>query len=111
VPWPRLKQLWKYVSSNRLAIRRESFLNLGGFRHLYTSYGFEDTDLGLRAWHLDLRFLRADQDIFHLAPFTREEALGPAQQTRKRLMRTTARKFFLFHHAFDSLEWTTWLIL
>lgn len=67
-PWNEIPCGWKFVSTFCLAIRRELFLRLGGFRYAYYRYGFEDTDLGLRAWKAAARFQLLPQDVWHLGP-------------------------------------------
>lgn len=42
---------FRYVISAVLALRRELFLDLGGFDERFVGYGGEDWDLGYRAWN------------------------------------------------------------
>lgn len=42
---------FRYVISAVLAVRRELFLDLGGFDEGFVGYGGEDWDLGYRAWN------------------------------------------------------------
>ena len=66
--WNQIPAGWKFVSTFCLGFRRELFEKLGGFRWSYSRYGFEDTDLGFRAWQEKARFEMLDQDVWHVGP-------------------------------------------
>lgn len=108
VDWMALAKPWRYASTYCLALRRTDFERLGGFRLWYSKYGFEDTDLGLRAVGLGLKLKRSNSDVFHLSPLTRQEAFNhPARRRREGAMRESARKYFILNDAVDSLDWLT----
>jgi len=46
-----------WLSGGSSIIRRDLFLKLGGFDHIYEPFYFEDTDLGLRAWRSGYKLL------------------------------------------------------
>jgi glycosyltransferase involved in cell wall biosynthesis len=110
-PWMKKSQPWRYVSSNCLAVPRQAFLAWGGFRHWYTDYGFEDTDLGIRAWRNGAHLHLSKNSVFHLAPVDRGTWMAIPQVMRNSLLRKNARKFLLINQAIDSLEWMARLIL
>lgn len=58
VKWDSIDYKWKYVCTYALSIKTETFKVISGFRNSFYSYGFEDTDLGLRLNELS----------FHLSP-------------------------------------------
>lgn len=66
--WEALWAYWKYTCTYSLSLKRERFFDLGGFRPQYNRYGFEDVDLGYRAYLAGLRFGYLDSDVFHLYP-------------------------------------------
>lgn len=66
--WESLWSYWKYTCTYCLSIKRKTFFDLGGFRPQYNRYGFEDVDLGYRAYLSNLRFGYLNSDVFHLYP-------------------------------------------
>lgn len=110
-PWAQMEQPWKYASTFCLSLRRSQFVRLGGFRLWYSSYGFEDTDLGLRAYRQGLRLHRLESNVFHLAPHARGTWTSGPQSKRDGRLRRSARKYLLINNAVDSLEWLAHLVL
>ncbi len=66
--WETLWAYWKYTCTYSLSLKRRDFFELGGFRPQYNQYGFEDVDLGFRAYLGGLRFGYSNSDVFHLYP-------------------------------------------
>ena len=54
--WNTIDLPWKYISTNTLCVKKDVFYKVGRFRKNYTSYGFEDTDLGWRLYHTGEKF-------------------------------------------------------
>lgn len=46
--WQSLPQPWMYFMTYALSISKKKFMQAGGFRTNYISYGYEDLDLGFR---------------------------------------------------------------
>jgi GT2 family glycosyltransferase len=109
-PWMQRPQPWRYVSTYCLALRRHEFARLGGFRVWFAKYGFEDTDLGLRAHRRGLRLALSSSDVFHLSPHPRDAGLKQAGKKRGTLMRESARRYFVLNDAVESLDWLTHLM-
>lgn len=107
VPWMERPQPWRMTSTYCLAIRREHFVELGGFRIWFAKYGFEDTDLGLRAYKKGWRLKRSDSDVFHLSPHPRRQGMRGPSVRRDNRMRESARRYFILNGAADSLGWLT----
>lgn len=74
VDWNDDRWRWRHVSTFCLSIKKEHFKALGWFKQTFTGYGFEDTDLGLRAHRAGLSFLLSREQVYHLKhPFLRSE--------------------------------------
>lgn len=63
--WHEQKFPWQWASSFCLALSRGYFRELGGFRESFDQYGFEDTELGFRAWLRGGKFQRIKEEVFH----------------------------------------------
>lgn len=64
--WNNLELPWKYISTNTLCVKKEVFERVGRFRRNYTSYGFEDTDLGWRLYHTGEKFFLNPRNTYHI---------------------------------------------
>lgn len=111
VPWMQSEQPWRWASTFCLAVERSKFFELGGFRLWYSTYGFEDTDFGLRAHRAGLRLKRSNANVFHLSPHGLEGWKRDSRRARDNRLRLSARKYFLANHATESLTWLTHLML
>jgi len=91
--WSELPQYWKYTCTYALAVNKKIFVDLGGFYPNFTTYGFEDTDLGYRYHKAGKRFELNKLVLYHLtAPNKRHSYL--AKQAR---IARSARIFYLNH--------------
>jgi len=52
-----------WISGGSSIVRRDLFLELGGFDDIYDPFYFEDTDLGLRAWRSGYKLLWEPQSV------------------------------------------------
>lgn len=105
--WMREEDPWRWASTFCFAVEKRKFDELGGFRLWYDSYGFEDTDFGLRAHRAGMILRKSSSDVFHLSPL-----LGPPQTfALDGRLRFSARKFLLVNGALESLSWLTHLTL
>ncbi len=66
--WEDLPNKWRFVSTYTLSLPRSAFYQCGRFRRNFTSWGFEDTDLGYRLYRLGLKFFLNPVDVFHQTP-------------------------------------------
>ncbi len=82
---------WKWTSTYCLALPKDLFLELGGFRRSFYCYGFEDTDLGFRLAHSSRPLKVLNQDVFHLpTPTERSEYAADFNQRKKLLKKSFA---------------------
>ncbi len=95
--WMGIPDYWKYACTYSLSLKRETFLNLGKFRKTYVSYGFEDTDFGFTAHQKGLRFYLERTPLYHLTPLTEKARYRHSMYFKHKLMRTTAKTFFVNH--------------
>jgi glycosyltransferase involved in cell wall biosynthesis len=109
--WMDCEQPWRWASTFCLAVERAKFEELGGFRLWYSTYGFEDTDFGLRAHRAGLRLRRSNSDVFHLSPHTLDGWKRDSRRARDNRLRLSARKYFLANGACESLPWLTHLMI
>lgn len=68
---------WKYFSTNNSSVRRGDLDALGGFDENFTTYGFEDLELGWRLVterEVTLRFVEGARSL-HIHPHTLQEVL------------------------------------
>jgi len=98
-PWQEMSSFWKYVCTYGLSVRSSQFRDVNGFRSVFNSYGFEDTDLGFRLAKNGARFLKSPLVTYHLwhAPFRSE--FGNSELMRNQLLQKTGRIFF--RHALE----------
>ena len=89
--WNNLELPWKYISTNTLCVRRAVFEKVGRFRKNYTSYGFEDTDLGWRLYQTGEKFFLNPSRTYHI--FRRSEFFH-LNFIKQRLLGSSAHIFF-----------------
>lgn len=95
--WMSVPDCWKYVCTYSLSMKRSVFRRLGGFRKTYVSYGFEDTDLGYTAFQQNLRFYLEKEPLYHLTPFSEKARYRHSMYYKHRLLKVTAKTFFVNH--------------
>ena len=93
-PWQEMECFWKYVCTYGLSIRTKLFRELGGFRSNFSTYGFEDTDLGYRLSQKGAKFLKSDLSAFHLWHPTHGQKGRNSEVSRIKMLETTGRLFF-----------------
>ena len=99
--WNQKKLPWKYVSTNTLCLKSSVFKEVGWFRKNYTSYGFEDTDLGYRLFQAGFRFKLNPLDTYHL--YRPSEFLN-SMELRQKLLGFSAKLFFHNNHCLSGYE-------
>lgn len=92
--WENTSDIWRWTSTYCLAVSKNDFFAIGGFRRSFYCYGFEDTDLGYRLHQrkVDLKVL--DSDVFHL----------PFQETRSEYAKDILRRKKLLLKSFEVFE-------
>jgi GT2 family glycosyltransferase len=94
-PWEEMTDKWKFTSTFCLSLKRATFFELGAFRRSFNKYGFEDTDLGYRADRAGLRFFRSSTPVYHFRHDRRRSEYNHSEKKKHRLLRDSARVFFL----------------
>lgn len=90
---PKVQDAWKWTSTYCLCLPKEVFFRVGGFRRCFSSYGFEDTELGYRLNKEGYSLEILDQDVLHL-PTTQERSEYSADfQKRKTLLAKSFSSF------------------
>lgn len=95
--WQKLPMFWKYTCTYCLLVRRDDFAAVGRFKRNYTTYGFEDVDLGFELAKLGRRFKLLHEKVLHLTPNRRGSEYGRSRIKRHRLLSKTAKTFFRQH--------------
>ncbi len=92
--WMNLDNCWKYVCTHTLSLKRQLFKDLGWFRKNYIFYGFEDTDLGLRAYRSGCSLHLSECEVYHLFHKNERSEFQNSSFARHLLLQKTARVFF-----------------
>lgn len=95
--WEKLPMYWKYTCTYCLLVRRDDFAAVGRFKRNYTTYGFEDVDLGFELAKMGRRFKLLHEKVLHLTPPRRASEYGRSGLKRHRLLSKTAKTFFRQH--------------
>ncbi len=93
-PWQEMSHRWKYVCTYGLSVKAEKYHEVGGFKSVFNSYGFEDTDLGYRLAKSGAKFLKSPLEAFHLWHDTARSEFGNSPWKRQRLLGRSANIFF-----------------
>jgi glycosyltransferase involved in cell wall biosynthesis len=95
--WMGMHNYWKYTCTYCLAVRTQDFFEVGRFRRLFVSYGFEDTDLGYRLHKKGLRFALSPLVTLHLTPPKPRFGMKKANLNRFFALSKTAKTFYLLN--------------
>ncbi|MBN2058686.1 MAG: glycosyltransferase [Candidatus Saganbacteria bacterium] len=94
---PGQKLKWSYFLSGNLSLRKQTFLEAGGFDENFSSYGWEDIELGYRFKKLDVPLIYAPEAInYHFHFVTSQDMLK-----RKYNMGKSAAYFYKKHPNFE----------
>jgi GT2 family glycosyltransferase len=89
-----------YASGSALLVRRDRFLELGGFADMLAPFYYEDVDLGWRAWRRGWRTLiEPGAAVEHLGGATIGAACDPREV---RVMRKRNRTLMLWRNVLDT---------
>lgn len=93
--WSQIPSGWRYTCTYCLAVRRSALEAVGGFRQVFNSYGFEDTELGYRLHKAGYRFLLWKQNVMHLTPPKEKSRYYHSILRKQILLSKTGKIFFL----------------
>jgi glycosyltransferase involved in cell wall biosynthesis len=102
--WHLLPYNWKYVCTHSFSMRKDLFLEIGGFKRNFIFYGFEDTDLGYRITKSGRRLHLLDLTVFHLFHENTRSEFRNLKSLRHDLLSRTAQIFYLHHLDDDIFE-------
>lgn len=109
--WAALPHFWKYTCTYALALRKDDFVSVGRFKRNFTTYGFEDVDLGYELAKRGKRFHLHHARTLHLTPDQSRSEYGHSRWRRHRLLAKTAKTFYRQHldpQIFDLLGNLMW---
>jgi glycosyltransferase involved in cell wall biosynthesis len=93
--WSAIPYGWRYACTYCLAVRRSALQAVGGFRHVFASYGFEDTELAYRLHKAGYRFFLWKRNVFHLTPPKEKSRYYHSMWRKQVLLAKTGKTFFL----------------
>ncbi len=102
--WKDIPHGWKYFSTFCIGMKRDSFLNHGPFSPSFCLYGFEDVELGWRAWNKGDHFKKVDTTV--LAQFHERERseYQNSQTNKKEILKKTGELFFTQNPSLEIFE-------
>ena len=92
--WQSINCFWKYTCTYCLLLRRSDFFTVGKFKRTFTTYGFEDVDLGYELNKLGRKFFLLKEKTLHLTPTRHRSEYGHSPWIRHQLLSHTAKTFF-----------------
>ena len=98
-PWQEIPSFWKYTCTYGLSVRANKFQEVNGFRSIFNSYGFEDTDLGYRLFKAKASFHKSSIIAYHLWHPPLRSEFKNSDALRAQLLQKTGRMFF--RHTLD----------
>lgn len=93
--WNLIPNHWKYTCTYCLAMSKKHFQQAGRFRRTYSTYGFEDTEIGYQLAKLGLKFELNKLKTYHLTPFANNSLQLGRKYFRHQLLSRTAQIFYL----------------
>jgi glycosyltransferase involved in cell wall biosynthesis len=93
--WSDIPSGWRYTCTYCLAMSREALDAVGPFRQVFTSYGFEDTELGYRLHKAGYKFLLWKENVLHLTPPKEKSRYYNSMLKKQILLSKTGKTFFL----------------
>lgn len=96
-PWSEHPTPWRWTSTFCLAMKRQTFASVQGFRKSFVTYGFEDTELGYRLAEKKYRFKMLNEDTFHLFQPPEQSEYQNNLEKKQALFKISADRFFRHH--------------
>lgn len=107
--WQNIKFKYRYTATYCLALKREDFYTAGRFKRPFTTYGFEDVELGFTLDRMGKTFSLLKENVFHLTPHrSRAQQYASGEANRFKALCKSAQTFFLLHldpEVFDLLKY------
>lgn len=95
--WNQISSPWKYTCTYSLSLKKTNFKKLGWFKKTFCFYGFEDTDLGLRAYKKGLKFHLSSNTIYHIPCEKERDECSQSLKNRRKILSKTAQILFFNH--------------
>jgi glycosyltransferase involved in cell wall biosynthesis len=95
--WMSIPHFWKYTCTYCLLVKRSDFENTGRFKRTFTTYGFEDVDLGYELARRNKRFFLMHEKTLHLTPLRSRSEYQHSPFMRHQLLSRTAKTFYRQH--------------
>ena len=89
---------WKFFMTFCLSVSRKIFVEAGGFRTNYISYGYEDLDFGYRAVKLKPRLKLLKTSVYHLYHFEDSSSEYGIDHDFKFFQLTLSSRMFIFQN-------------
>jgi glycosyltransferase involved in cell wall biosynthesis len=95
--WSNIPNFWKFACTHSFSVKRVDFWEVGGISPYFTSYGFEDTDLGYRLYKSGGTAELLNEYVFHLHQSAELSEDRGSRQNRDFLLATSAKVFYQMH--------------
>lgn len=92
--WMELDYPWRFMLSHSISMRTEFFKRTGWFRENFTSYGYEDLELGWRFVKEGATLQLLSLDLYHQSRGDYSTEFGGNHRDKLRLLGRSARVFF-----------------
>ncbi len=102
--WSETPHGWKYFSTFCIGMKRDSFMEHGPFSPSFCLYGFEDVELGWRAWSKGETFKKVEAAV--LAQFHEKDRseYQNNQNNKKEILKKTGELFFTQNPSLEAFE-------
>lgn len=95
--WMSIPNFWKYTCTYCLFMKKSDFIEIGGFKRTFTTYGFEDVDIGYEFFKRGKKFRLRHERTLHLTPERSRSEYSHSPWIRQQLLSRTAKTFFRQH--------------
>jgi len=92
--WMDLDYPWRFMLSHSISMKAEFFHSVGWFRENFTSYGYEDLELGWRFVKAGATLQLLPLDLYHQSRGDYSTEFGGNHREKLRLLGRSARVFY-----------------
>ena len=92
--WMKFARPWRFVCTHSLSLRAKDFFQVGWFRENFTSYGYEDGELGWRLAHFGAKFEVLEVDLYHQNRGPQATEYGGEHRAKLILLSSAAKVFW-----------------
>lgn len=92
--WMELDYPWRFMLSHSISMKTQLFKSVGWFRENFTSYGYEDLELGWRFVKAGTTLQLLDLDLYHQSRGDYSTEFGGNHRDKLRLLGRSARVFY-----------------